>query len=373
MRHRSQNGTVGLSAGVAGLCALALFPAGALAATAHTRIKRVFYEAAPGEVNKLTISLSGGTYTLSDPGVTITAQPACASAGAAVTCPAAAIIGITANAGDGADSITNATATPSTLSGGDGNDSLAGGTGNDTLRGNKGVDTHTGGAGDDFIDVRGDRGDVVNCGDGNDTVMGDAADVIAADCETVDRGGAPPAASPGPSAGPSPAVEGLLGPAESRRLDPGACTSDKLGTGENDRLAGTALGDSLFGLQGNDVLKGRRGDDCLFGGGGSDRMSGSEGDDRLLGDDSRAGVGGNDRLFGNAGNDLLAAGSGDDRLTSGGGRNRLSAGAGNDRLNGVNGSFARLNCGSGSDRVLADRLDRVRGCEHVRLRGRRRT
>ena len=60
--------------------------------------------------------------------------------------------------------------------------------------------------------------------------------------------------------------EALLGPAESRTLDPGACVSDKLGTGENDRLTGTALGDTLFGLQGNDILKGLRGDDCLFGG-----------------------------------------------------------------------------------------------------------
>ena len=67
----------------------------------------------------------------------------------------------------------------------------------------KGVDTHAGGAGDDSIDARGDRGDVVSCGDGNDTVMADAADSIALDCETVDRGIVPPRRLPGPaSAGP---------------------------------------------------------------------------------------------------------------------------------------------------------------------------
>ena len=368
MRHRRPNGTVGRSAGVAGLCLLALFPAGAFAATASTRIKRVFYDGGPAEVNNLTISLSAATYTLSDPGATITAQPACTSVGATVTCPAADIIGLTVSAGDGADSVTNATATPSTLAGGDGNDSLQGGAGDDTLRGNKGVDTHSGCAGNDFIDVRGDRGDVVTCGAGNDSVLGDAADSIAADCETVDRGPVPPPAAPGPATGPSPTAEALLGPAESRTLNPGACVSDKLGTGENDRLSGTALGDNLFGLQGNDVLKGLRGDDCLFGGVGSDRLSGSRGDDRLLGDDSRSGVGGNDRLFGNAGNDRLTGGPGNDRLTGGGGRNRLLAGSGNDRLNGVNGSVDRLNCGSGSDSVRADRVDRVRGCEQVRLR-----
>ena len=115
-------------------------------------------------------------------------------AGAGI-CPVAGIIGFTVSAGDGADNLTNLTSIPSTLSGGDGNDSLAGGSGNDILRGNKGVDTHAGGAGDDFIDARGDRGDIVTCGDGNDTVLGDPADSIAADCETVDRGVVPPAAA----------------------------------------------------------------------------------------------------------------------------------------------------------------------------------
>lgn len=37
--------------GIAALCVLALSPAAAVAATANTRIKRVFYTAGPGEVN----------------------------------------------------------------------------------------------------------------------------------------------------------------------------------------------------------------------------------------------------------------------------------------------------------------------------------
>ena len=78
--------------------------------------------------------------------------------------PGAGIIGFTVSGGDEPDSVRNTTSTASTLSGGDGNDSLEGGPGNDTLRGNKGVDTLSGGGGDDLIDVRGDRGDIVNCG-----------------------------------------------------------------------------------------------------------------------------------------------------------------------------------------------------------------
>ena len=173
---------------IAALCLFSLLSTEAFASTASTRIKRVYYTAAPGEVNNLTISLSAPNYTLADPGAAITAQPACTLFAGAGVCSVVGIIGFTVSAGDGADSVTNTTSAPSTLSGGDGNDSLAGGSGNDILRGNKGVDTHAGGAGDDLIDARGDRGDIVTCGDGNDTVLGDAADSIAADCEVVDRG-----------------------------------------------------------------------------------------------------------------------------------------------------------------------------------------
>lgn len=344
----------------------------ALASTASTRIKRVYYTAAPGEVNNLTLSLADPNFTLVDPGALIAAQPACVVFAGAGVCPIAGIIGFTVSAGDGADSLTNTTTLPSTLSGGDGNDSLAGGLANDILRGNKGVDTHAGGAGDDYIDARGDRGDIVTCGDGNDTVLADPADSIAVDCEAVDRGILPP-----PPPGPPPTAGGLLGPTETRALDTRACATDMLGTPANDRLAGTPLGDNLFGLQGNDVLKGSRGDDCLFGGIGSDRMIGMQGDDRLLGDDSPRGVGGHDRLAGNSGDDLLVGGpgrdrlsgsSGNDRLSAGSGRNRLSGGSGKDQLNAANGSFDVLNCGPGRDSARADRGDRVRSCERARLR-----
>ena len=375
MRGKTSDITMVQCLGITALC-LALSPAAALASDASTRIKRVFYTAAPGEVNNLTISLVGTDYALDDPGATITAAPACiVGLGSSVTCPTTAIIGITVSVGDGADSITNTTATPSTLSGGDGNDSLAGGSGNDKLRGLKGVDTHAGGAGDDLIDARGDRGDVVSCGDGNDTVMADAADSIALDCETVDRGIVPPP-PPGPPP-PAPSAEAYLGPQETSTLAPGACAGDMVGTPGNDLLTGTPLGDNLLGLQGDDILKGGLGDDCVFGGLGSDRLSGAQGDDRLFGDDSRRGVGGDDRISGNAGDDLLVGGSGNDRLSGGAGedrltggpdRNRLLGGSGNDRLNARNGSFDRVNCGRGRDVARVDRVDRVRGCERVRVR-----
>jgi hypothetical protein len=51
----------------------------------------------------------------------------------------------------------------------------------------------------------------------------------------------------------------------------------------------------------------------------------------------------------------------------------VSGGPGNDRINAANGQRDRIRCGRGSDRVRADRQDRVAGdCEVVsRLRRRR--
>jgi Ca2+-binding RTX toxin-like protein len=353
------------SVALAVLCVLAVLPATALGGTASVSIKRVFFAAAPGEVNNLGVSLSGTDYVLTDSGAAVAAGPGCSASGNTAVCAATAIIGLTVSGGDGADSLTNSTSTPSTLSGGDGNDALEGGSGNDTLRGNQGIDTLSAGAGDDLVDVRGDRGDIVNCGAGDDTVRGDGADVIASDCETVDRGPAP--SPPPPASGPSPTSGALLGPVETGTLDHGACAMDRLGTPGDDRIDGTASGDSLFGLQGNDVLNGQANDDCLFGGVGSDRLSGAAGDDRLLGDDANDAVPGNDRLFGNAGNDLLVGGPGRDRLRGGAGRNRLRGGSGNDRLNALNGRRDRVNCGKGRDTARVDGFDRVRGCEQVRL------
>jgi Ca2+-binding RTX toxin-like protein len=358
--------SLGAAAGIAAFFALATCPA-ASAATASIDIKRVHYIAAAGETNDLTISLTDGSYVLTDPGAEIATGEGCSGSGHTATCAAAGIIGITVNGGDGDDNLHNTTSTPSTLSGGDGDDSLEGGSGNDVLRGNQGLDTHAGNAGDDFIDSRGTRPDFVNCGSGTDTVRADATDVIASDCEIVDRLTAP-------TSGPSPTGTTLLGPGEARTLEPGACAQDKLGTSGNDQLVGTSFGDSIFGLRGDDAIDGAAGNDCLFGGLGSDRLSGREGNDRLLGDDRRKGRG-NDVLNGNGGNDLLSGGRGRDRLRGGKGKDRLSGGPGrnvliggpgNDRLNSVNGKSDRLYCGRGRDRATVDRRDRVRGCERVR-------
>ena len=118
----------------------------------------------------------------------------------------------------------------------------------------------------------------------------------------------------------------------------GACANTATGTSAADKLRGTTFGDRLVGLAGDDLLVGGSRDDCLFGG---------RGDDRLRGE---------------AGADLLRGGPGVDRLDGGPGR---------DRLDSRDGRREVVRCGTGRDRVRADRRDRLVGCEQTRLPRRR--
>ena len=196
--------------------------------------------------------------------------------------------------------------------------------------------------------------------------------------------------SPGPS-GPGATVS------TPRLLRPGRCANDTVGTARADALKGTTAGDRMFGFGGDDRVEGFADDDCLEGGTGADRLLGAAGADRLIGGRHRDRMlGGNDRdrLFGGSsgdrvkggyGADLVAGGSGNDRLDggpetdrvygeggndrirSGGGRNILDGGTGNDNIFARNHRRDVIRCGSGRDRVSADRTDRVQvDCERIR-------
>ena len=121
------------------------------------------------------------------------------------------------------------------------------------------------------------------------------------------------------------------------------CSTTLRGSSAADRLTGGEAGERFLGGRGADRIEGKGGDDCISGGAG------------------------NDRLRGQAGDDTVTGGSGRDRLSAGGGRNRLNAGAGADNVNAVNRRRDVVRCGTGRDRVRADRTDRVaRDCERVR-------
>jgi hypothetical protein len=151
----------------------------------------------------------------------------------------------------------------------------------------------------------------------------------------------------------SPVLRAMSGSAGPDRLTGGA---------RNDLITGGAGGDRLDGGAGADVLLGGTGDDRLTGGTGDDRLTGGTGNDRLDGGS------GSDRLDGGTGNDRLTGGAGNDRLTGGSGRDRLDGGAGNDVLDARDGRGGDVvRCGSGRDKALIDRGDRVsRDCESLR-------
>jgi Tol biopolymer transport system component len=125
-------------------------------------------------------------------------------------------------------------------------------------------------------------------------------------------------------------------PTKSVIPSPGHCSN---------RFAGSAKGDRIKGSSGSDRIAGGAGGDKLFGLGGADCISGGRG------------------------NDTISGGKGNDRISAGPGRNKVSGGAGNDTINVRNHRRDVVNCGPGrKDRVVADRIDKLRGCERVKLR-----
>ncbi|MVO86080.1 calcium-binding protein [Streptomyces sp. p1417] len=86
------------------------------------------------------------------------------------------------------------------------------------------------------------------------------------------------------------------------------CSQDCFGGPGNDSLTGTGEENTLHGEDGNDVLHGKGGADVLFGGKGNDKLYGEAG---------------NDTLWGNSGDDVLWGGTGRDKLSGGPGRNEL--------------------------------------------------
>jgi len=135
-------------------------------------------------------------------------------------------------AGNGGDDDLNGGDGPDKLDGGAGNDHLDGGFGDDTITGGPGKDTISGDRaggdcgplwckypyGNDTIDARDGEVDSITCGAGADTVLADAVDVVAPDCETVTRGAAAPAPATAGAAKPAPGANGKAGAAGGVKL-----------------------------------------------------------------------------------------------------------------------------------------------------------
>jgi Ca2+-binding RTX toxin-like protein len=361
----------------AGMLACLAGPASA-ADVSVTSQHRLVLTDSTGAKNDLTLSGSGASLMVSDTSAPLAAGTGCSAQSAGeVTC--AGVASITADLGAGDDMFHNNTDIPSSVRGGDGNDTIYGGGGDDSVLGESGVDQIFAGAGNDRINTRGGLADAVDCGPGQDVVAHDAYDHLDASCEELAGGAAapPPGADPGttpvPGLGEAPApsrtgatpVPVVLPSAPGTPapiavvLSNRSCTTQFIGTAARDRIDGTGHGDRLFGMGGNDVLNGLGGSDCLYGLAGNDRLYGGNGADRL------SGGRGADRLAGGRGNDTLVGAAGSDSLLGGPGRDAYRAGDGKDTIDARDGERDTIDCGSGRDVARVDRTDRVRRCERV--------
>ncbi|WP_457330197.1 calcium-binding protein [Rhizobacter sp. P5_C2] len=244
---------------------------------------------------------------------------------------------------------------------GDDGDFLDGGTGNDLLVGSAGANILLGGADDDMVYGRGGA-DVAFGGTGNDYLLGDGVNGATAQSWTYTAAG-------------DEGADYLDGESGNDTLRGGGGNDTLLGGADNDRLWGDAGSDNMDGgdgddqLSGDDVegilpasqhgadtLKGGQGADTLLGGGGNDLLSGGDGNDWLSGENEDATnavstLTGDDTLDGGSGADTLVGGNGNDLLTGGAGNDLLFGGAGNDTLDGGAG-LDLMSGGAGDDTYI---------------------
>ena len=244
---------------------------------------------------------------------------------------------ITVDAGNGDDTIIGAASVASTLSGGDGNDSITGGSSAEVILGGDGQDTIDGGDGNDDINA-GDGDDSVTAGAGDDTVTGDDGDDIvfggAGNDSVLANNGA----------------DSLFGEAGDDTLNgdggfdliDGGDGNDLVFAGaDNDTVSGGLGNDTINGQSGNDSIDGNEGDDSLSGQVGNDSINGGDGNDVVngnAGDDLELGNAGNDTIFGGSGNDSLFGNDGDDTIRGNSGKDTIAGGAGSDFLDGGTGN-----------------------------------
>ncbi len=248
---------------------------------------KVTYTAAPGEQNKLSVTVDGPRATIEDPGAgeIVTQQGCTRQTPKRAVCDlqdsTATIQYVLAELGDGNDTFAmtavNTQFAGSRVNGGQGNDDLRGAQFADALNGGVGTDELRGGPGDDFLileDVSGSAdSDYVDGGEGSFDQL-DAYSKRTSPV-TVDLASDAPAGE----------------------------------AGENDRLIDL---ESAGGGMANDVIRGDDGPNIVVGGAGNDIVDGRGGRDVVTGgdgDDDVTGGGGEDDIAGEAGNDTITLGN----------------------------------------------------------------
>jgi hypothetical protein len=223
--------------------------------------RKLIFNAAPGEANRVVVQQTGDSFTVSDAGAAITVGEvqagSCLSEGLSqVRCTLPPDFRVDVDLGDLDDSIEYAIqatgsvdggAGADTLLGGDGEDHLDGGTGDDRLRGALGADRLAGGEGHDVLDYS------------------DATLALSVTPDGV-------------------ADDGVPGEGDNVSADVESVTG---GSGADALTAGVAGGE-LDGGAGDDILTGSAGADRLVGGAGTDSFSAGDGDDAVVARDEVA-------------------------------------------------------------------------------------
>jgi Ca2+-binding RTX toxin-like protein len=328
------------------LLILALAPGAAVAATAGPGPGGALSIGAGGEQNTVTVSLAGGTFTITDSAGMGANGPCMTTDANTATCPAESFTSITASLGAGDDSFTSTTATPSDVHGGTGTDLMRGGPGLDHLDGDTEDDDIDGGPGNDNIEGGGGT-DTTKGGDGNDQMDGGTGP------DTMDGG----------------AGDDMLNDSP---LDSAA-----------DTLAGGDGNDNLIANGGNDLLDGGPGADNTSGGAGTDTatysaafgpllvtLDGLPGDgaeaegDNIQPDVENVSDGpADDDFIGSDAPNALAMSGGEDYADGGGGVDDLAGGDGRDVLRARDGLADLVKCDRGVDYAIVDPIDTVRSCE----------
>jgi Ca2+-binding RTX toxin-like protein len=347
--------------------AAAAFPAAAHGGTAglsYASGEDVIFSADPGEANRLTVTGIGAQgVVLEDAAAPIRPGRGCtALAPNRVQCARTTFVIVRGEDGD--DQLTTA---------GDFGDQtyvfLDGDQGSDTIRGEAGANTIDGGTGTDRL-IGGPRTNTIRAVD--IVRRGDFSALPDHNRERDDVTCAPRAGDA--SLGSPPSIEidtndAVDGPCPPRYLYLETLIALE-GTEGEDTLLSAGPPTRVNGLGGNDFLSGEQ-NDRLDGGSGDDRLAGQglllggTGNDRVDGGTSFAPRGGV-REDGQSGDDTVLGSGAGDSLAGGSGTDVLSGRAGNDSIRIRDGVRDRVTCGSGRDRVSADRSDNVaRDCEVV--------
>ena len=331
------------------------------------------YTAASGEVNHITVSVSGGSLLIDDPTGGVTALGGCVASGTQLNCgPVSALTGpMVISAGDSNDTVTIDASVNSTIP----SITVNGGTGNDTLRNNSNRSvTFIGGLGDDTITGLGNHDTVdysssangVNVdlaagtatGDGTDelTNIGDVIgsshdDTIAGDDRPNDLQGGGGIDTVDYSGVTSTSANGITLTLGVPAIVPGTTSAgaDTLGGFEN--VIGSPYNDSINGDANGNTIEGSAGDDTIDGVGGQDTVSYAHSPAGVsvdLGSGLASdGYGNTDFIVTNSVENVTGSAH-DDSLTGDGNTNDLNGGDGNDTLAGHSGNDT-LNGGNGSN------------------------